>query len=426
MKAEDVQGTTKKLFRLKHCFDYYKDLPVITETTKDMAGRTVPDYLKVDSNGNFKYFDSIKYWVVTKDMYWKGVSDEGSFTWGTNWHTGGNNGISSWKRSAVYNTDSRWYQYWPSDDHSYGDYYYYSALVYPSFVKGNSTHFSRINGTSYTYKVLEDVFDHYDYYIWQSGSNGSGGGVGGWFKTDSSTYSSYSGQKKTESVYKQEYVTHSGFAKKQGSSSLNNPGICPIVIETEYCDDFDYYKFNNAFSKGSKSNVSYTNGWGKPSWVPSNGTASKNYYYRADRTGTLKYPYASDTYFKIGGYSLYVDYVDCTPYVITKEDLKNNPNYYFPKLKIGGYQKDEKTGWDNSGRECRGSVSDNHYIWPTLMHEYITPTIELAHTTYLKDKFIGKIRIKYSLLLNNQTNTYEEKNIPIYFSAYKCEAYTNK
>ena len=103
----------------------------------------------------------------------------------------------------------------------------------------------------------------------------------------------------------------------------------------------------------------------------------------------------------------------------------NFPNYYFPKLKIGGYQIDEKTGWDNSGRECRGSVSDNHYIWPTLMHEHVKPCIN-PNPAVVKggeNYQIGNIVIEINLASNGQEKACPPKVIPVYYEKRDCQAY---
>ena len=321
MKAEDVQGTTKKLFRLKHCFDYYKD---ISETGTILNGsyHQYKNYIESDN----------LYFIITKEMYWNFL-------------------IKDYNQWNLFTQNAA-----------------YSGIAY-----------------------WTNVTDKVPYYL---SDEGQGIFMPIWYTNPYNYLSNY-----PKSLYYDERNT-----------DINNTKYFPYNIIALGVDGKNSnrtdYAVNLWTEKGNSKN--YLIGSGEGLIID----------YDKHALG-LKYPSSSDyekrTY--SSAIKAYVTYENITPYIISRNTLLNNANYYIGSYHVYDYNY---LGWGRTD-EC------NVYILPTLMHEYCEPTICPYAYIYngYNGKYIGNISIKYKIK-SSSINNYYNKNIPIYFTAYKCEAYTNK
>ena len=413
MKAEDVQGTTKKLFRLKHCFDYYKDI--------SGAGSLL-------NGGYHQYKNYIEgddiYYLITKDMFWNISCDQGQFTWST----GGkynNNAIAYW---VVLNESDNAYT---NDD---------LAIIKPIF-KTNVTRkkamkrYSYLHGHTSKYEKQAASGDGYTTNYYYSYTN-----------INRYTTSSYNGEFDINNTYYYA-LSYCGLAVSGQDENRLNKYAMELATQPGRADDFiQYYGDNNDVyhKQGTVTenigihNTGYTPSGYADSWsawyVDKNTTykgsvsyTMDTYYPLLDRTYSLKYPTENNhsSYPQWDGNSCigydygYVSYVNTEPYVVKRESIINNPNYVIPYAHLE--DSDYYGTFNNNNDDCTVT------ILPTLMHEYCEPTICPYSHIYngYNGKYIGNISIQYKIK-SSSINNYYYKSIPIYFTAYKCEAYKKK
>lgn len=129
-------------------------------------------------------------------------------------------------------------------------------------------------------------------------------------------------------------------------------------------------------------------------------------------------------------YYFYVSYEDVSPYIITRNDIMSNHNYYmqdFKNLTVVDYS----TNYDSINNVTSYDIhyhGNDNYVLGGLLHKYCQPTICPYNYQYAgyKDISIGYVDVKYRLARNNEAVSKCNKNIPVLFTAYKCEAYKKK
>ena len=127
-------------------------------------------------------------------------------------------------------------------------------------------------------------------------------------------------------------------------------------------------------------------------------------------------------------YYFYVSYKDVSPYIITRNDIMNNHNYYmqdFKNLTVVDYDSNTDVFGNVTSYDIHHYGNDN-YVLGGLLHKYCQPTICPYAYKYIDNINIGMIKVKYNMLKEGAQNVSDLKNIPVNFTAYKCEAYTKK
>ncbi len=340
IKKENIEGTTKKIFCLKHCFDYYKDVDY-NATTLNGAYRTYKNYIETDNI----------YFSITKDMYW------------------------------TFMCEDKWI------DHYEPIYYSNQKIgeipVYKTGYKYHELSATMYNNQSIAYWKYDD--DEVPYFF---SDEGLGIVSPVWYINPYNFFSNY-------------------------------PNSDYYIYRNTDINKTEYYPYNIvalAIDGRNKNRKNYA------TELYTEGNNVKVYDIENKHKLGLKYPSPSDfsnrTY--LDGFKAYVTYKDVTPYTVTKSQILNNANYYIPYMDIHDYNY---WGW---GHEDDCYVT----IYATLMHEYCEPVICPYNYVYnnYNNIYIGYVDIKYKLAIKGNASVPQLcfKNIPVYFSAYKCEAYKKK
>ena len=407
--AESSTASTKKLFKLKHCFDYYKDLSGVGAWINKSSGGQMKNYIEGDDI----------YYAITKDMVWRVNDDYGSRTLTTRDY---NQGISYWAWSWTCEPAG-----WDDAVHFNGHDPYISIYpIYNNSVKfsyDKHTNFNKL-GTRYSVSSSDIGEGHTDY--WQSSRD---------------VYGTLYNCTSNKGTYRMCYPFPSYFSRRCSSLTDYATGA------SETCNDNELNWYietspNNFSSYGYASSSTYTDwDWYWEYEYDSNGkvkkdsngneikhkkyTSESKTYYSGDSQSTnhpsnkcLKYPTKNEQ--SGWQYYFYVDYVDISPVFITRTQLRNNQNYVIPEIKFT-FRDSVHDGWTN----WHWRDSDMH-IKETLMHEYCEPVICPYAYTYGNTISIGDIKVKYQLSRPDAHEMTDSKTIPIYFTKYRCEAYKKK
>ncbi len=470
LKKEDVEGTSKMLFRLRHCFDYYKDL-------SDSSGfRHTDDNLLI----NYLQGDD-KYFTITKDMYLNVSCDEGQFTFNCK----NKEGISYWKDQISsggkqvnwYDIGSNWFT--GNKDYSY-EYHY----IYPVFTR-NLT-FKNMYEAGYR----RTRYHAYDWVMHCSTKPVTVKvKVGSWM-------TGYSFEDTTYYVLDQlwkEKVDYGLVDTTYGTSNDNQSNLIGIFsrlgwvpsafLDKKYyplgvllCSDskkIDMYKTNNSrFETETKYNCTnnlvthydlsgYYNYYSTIQYnTPNEGKGivaqtndgnvdTSKYYSDPDTNNTYIYEtwettlkkrndkiiYDEENNYRTYGaspynYYFYVSYKDVPPYIITRNDIISNHNYYmqdFKNLTVVDYSSNTDFWGNVTSYDIHHHGNDN-YVLGGLLHKYCFPTICPYNDVYngFNEIDIGSIFIKYNMIKPGSQNVPDSKTIPVKFTAYKCEAYKKK
>lgn len=422
-------GGHKEFWRLAHNFDYYKELPVISETTTDMSGRTVPYYLALNSDGSFKYLNDLDYWLIEKDMYWNIKCKEGNFHLPTFYWN--NQGIKDWiidGANSGYDPDFINTVFGGTSSHSenihvhakFSNGYHYSdnALQNYTIHRGCGSTSNVYEGedvTSYSYsysycpsKNIND-FDYSPLSWEQTGTN-----------------SSYTGLPYgiTEILSDNPFMI---WKTKTKTSSSRDSLHDKIWFEDYYEPMFDTSKKDTTGTHHYDVPIKDSNG--EITGYEHKTEEVSVYYYDYDTNGNyffyrmLSYPHNIKTgSFSDKGDYMYVSYENCTPYVIDSYKLIHNSNYYFPLVK-GTAHYSESGKWYEFGNGGSSSSSELCML-PALMHEYCVPCISPDQTIKEK-KLIGNITVVLKKAQQGQGNSQQttDVNIPVYIEKRNCQAY---
>ncbi len=426
---------SKTMYRFAHNFDFYKDLPniseasdhlynldtcdfnrsgVVTKVTPSTYGRTIYNYIE---NGDIDYF------MVNADMYWQVKDDYGTRTLSTTMHNGCNNGIT----------------YWEYDNSDRG-----SGVFYPIFA-GSGVKF-----------INADCYEEYETYCVHSGSQSVT------ITATDNYFSQSSGKHESQQVSRKEvlekYTSKTILSAEARDTRpyirLNCPGgegypSQKYVYPTELTSNA-YYHSSSSFSLLGGSLLDgtvvdgghrYITGWeynddydkldGNTGWYSYEDTTWDSYITPGKQKNVsteniIKYPSLSECN-NIGvetvngetGY-LYVDYVTLSkPYVVPRWYIWNNPNYVTTPGK-------HKTSNASTGGDSwhSGHYSDSQYwFYPTLMHEYIVPCLcpDPNPVDNYNDRYIGQILVQASMAAGG-ASPYNQ-TINVYYTRRNCQAY---
>jgi len=424
--AESSTASTKKLFKLKHCFDYYKDISDISNlnTITSITGRNIKDYVSLLDKNNNNYNE---YWALTKDMKWV---IEGITTLSTQ---NPNNAIQSWTcygdRGGTQYDDWDFLKLFDSHNNSY----FTLRANFASVDLSKTDIFVGYRGQNSVSSRQKTIYPSYSS-IPYTGSAGGQYYDNGPFTPESYTVTEYYNSS-----------TSSRFRAK--AANLSDSDITPICYSTSSssisgklynaCKNIDnaYFKDTGTFSSSSEyeTNISwtYTSKNGRSgtysysnSWTLDNGY--DNYYKQRNFSDNTQFPTASKPYYlgsKGCSYKMYMSYFELTePIIVQSKDILNNPNYYFKGGNWGviHWYEPDVTHWYWRSSDGKISLED------TLIHEYCEPVICPYSYTYGSTIPIGDIKVKYQLSRPDAHEITDAKTIPIFFTKYKCEAYKKK
>ena len=442
ISLDKVSGSDGSYWRIAHNFDYYKDLPDVSSLgkTTSMSGSEITDYADLIHN------NTCEYWVISNDMIWRKHNDDGIFNSSTKlWN---NKGIVNWniingERDAGKGREKLDYlkiyptfqHRMPANNSCLSTYFKYSktkslgSVSIPSLSITRSNDGGAWSGPSDSAKpdnLTMYAVNPESYEVYYEGSSVN------------NSINNYKNVDVNSNDYSPIYVYltsgQTGKLYELGTYNKNLPRYSAYYTSTYTTEEYGNKNIGQVTYRNYKDPIpDGVSVWShyRDFTTPSNKIKEgrEEYYYERS-SNTLRYPQNINEgtftpYNKTEDSEyLFVEYININkPYIITNEDLKNNPNYYFD----GGSYSVENHGEYHKWGDYYDINRETVTIRPTLMHEHVVPCIcpDSTPVEGWDKRDIGTVNVRYTLAKGGQAtgDGANIKSIPVKITKRNCEAY---